>query len=87
MSHLRDHLRQRHLDCATHGRAPWTGTICCAKCKAPYQTEDPKAPRFAPTICKCGVTLMPESKQSKRFSARAICSACFVGLTGKTGKS
>lgn len=87
MGNLRDHLRMRTIDCGTHGRTPWTGTVCCAKCQKPYQTADTKAPHYAPMICSCGVTLMPASKQSKKFSARAICSACFVGLTGKTGNA
>ena len=82
MSNLRDHLRQNTLACETHGKTKWDGTICCAKCLKPYQTSDSKAPHYAPTTCSCGVTLMPESKQSKRFSARAICSACFIGMTG-----
>jgi hypothetical protein len=81
MSNLRDHLRHRTLTCGTHGKTEWHGTICCAKCKAPYQTEDGTAPHYAPEICSCGVRLMPESKLSKRFSARAICDECFVDMT------
>lgn len=78
---LRDHLRQRAIDCSTHGRVPWTGTICCAKCLKPYQTEKEGAPHYAPSTCSCGATLMPDSKQSKRFSARAICGQCFQSKT------
>ena len=49
----------RYLQCPRHGDRKWQGHVMCDACGRVWQTEDERAPRFAPETCPCGVALMP----------------------------
>lgn len=52
----------RILACETHGQTKWQGHIMCDGCGETYQTKEPKKPRFAPELCRCGQRLMPPAE-------------------------
>lgn len=71
----------KYLDCGSHGRRPWHGTVICSKCGRVYHAQrDGEAlvegAESAPLVCHCGDQLLPNLGGGV-FSARPICSTCF----------
>ena len=67
------------LQCASHGRMPWHGTVVCSVeaggCGRAWHLGDPDHPRHPPEDgCPCGADL--------NETARAICQVCFDAFTG-----
>lgn len=72
------------LDCSTHGKKEWRGTVMCGRCKAPWllpgegqtvEAIDVVPPSFGK--CSCGTQLVPRRPGDKHFSAVPICESCY----------
>jgi hypothetical protein len=75
-----DNRATKTITCGQHGEVPWFGTVLCSNCDLVYQTEDETAERYAPTICSCGMRLMPDLRANPRpkYTARIICQECYA---------
>ncbi len=70
------------VHCAKHGMSLWQGHVECSNCRAVFQTRRVLGARSAPSLCICGLPLMPkpmtDNPHASPFTARCLCAACYA---------